>query len=117
MEINSDGTLTLQAAVLTAEQVDELLMELEQARRDMSPEVPLDPVVGMEMSLVEDAECMVPGRTEDGIEMVFRHPGFGWLIFTLSDANASTLGQALHDVAGDTGHYLDTSTTDGEPEH
>lgn len=110
MELNADGTLSLPAQTLNAQQLDQLLRELAKARAAMQPPVPdgFDPK-SSETLLVQPEPAFAVSRAELGrINLFFRHQGFGWLAFLLLPEVAAQLQAFL--AKRTAGHPVDFVT-------
>ena|SRR5258706_15727100 len=118
MKLNADGTLSLPAATLTTQQVDQLIEQLAETRNRMSPPVPLD--ADMERAgLIQIDPSLLMGQVTDGtIRLGLRHGGLGWCVFDLSRANAATLRDFLAKRTGDAKHLTDDALPEGDaPKH
>lgn len=92
MELNEDGTVSIQAARLTAAGVDETLRELAKLRAQMQPPVPhrLDLQSGDNLLVLTDP-ALVVGQSAHGVALSVRHTGFGWCTFVLPPGKAAQL--------------------------
>lgn len=97
MELNADGTLSLPAMTLTAQQLDELLPELAKARSKMEPEVSKAFTVDSQARVLhQPAPDAFVKRTAGGeVSLILRHRGYGWLIYTFEPDIAAQLQQAI----------------------
>lgn len=95
--LNKDGSISLASNSLSTEDVDLLIHDLAMLRGSMNPPVPKQ--IGPDsdaMVTVEKEPAMTISRTEDGdISIGFRHPGFGWFFFALTNAQAEFIRSAL----------------------
>ncbi|VWC78598.1 hypothetical protein BLA17378_03752 [Burkholderia aenigmatica] len=113
LKLNEDGTLSIPAGTLTTKEVEELLLQLAQARYQMEPAV--------EKNCPEDTWAATGGvriglghqLSEDGfVVLALRHPGFGWLTFEILQSDARTIASHITSLVGDT-PFLDTDRGDG----
>lgn len=103
MKLNSDGTLSLPAMTLTAQQLDELLQELAKARARMQPPVAesFDKPSPDDRATTMASPAMRMFRTAGGeISLCVRHRGFGWLVFMFEQSEARELAAWLLSAAG-----------------
>jgi hypothetical protein len=96
LKINEDGTLSIPSGTFSANEVDELLRQLAQARHEMNPpipatcpEVPWTAAGGVRIGLGEQL-------TPDGfVTLALRHPGFGWLAYEIAPRDARTIATEI----------------------
>src|SRR5438105_3376884 len=79
---------------LSADETERLIGELAKLRRNMKPEVSRQIPDGQRDGMPEDPIWMVQKFVEQKV-LGLRHPGIGWLLFLLPDAEAKKLGHAL----------------------
>lgn len=100
--VQTSGTAALRfiignnAALLDAHEVDDLITQLGEVRRQMLPVPPPQPQRTRMYSLEVDPCWYVDkGPLVDGVVLLLRHTGFGWLGFSLPPQSLSRLYQAL----------------------
>jgi hypothetical protein len=84
------------AALLDANEIDSLIAQLSQIRSHMLPVPPPQPEPSRSYSLEVDP-CWHVDRSPivDGVVLLLRHAGFGWVAFSLPPPSMSKLGMAL----------------------
>lgn len=102
LTLNDDGTLSLPAQTLTAQQLDELLQALAKARSQMIPAVPDAFVPTMDSSpITQPSPAARMFRTGGGeVTLCLRHRGFGWLLFLFEPSEAMEFAAWFRDGAG-----------------
>lgn len=89
-EIDEQGRIRIPSMTLTAEQLDECIRDLAQARSYMAPEVPHDLIAGAP-TLAQPAPVMRAGTHESNVVLNLRHAGLGWCTFVLPISKARSL--------------------------
>jgi hypothetical protein len=98
---SADGlsvTLQLPEATLSlnATDVDNLLLALSSARGAMQPSFPDQPAPNQEYQATTDPRYWVmPNQVLGGTNIGFRHPGYGWIWFCVSNAETQHLANIL----------------------
>jgi hypothetical protein len=84
------------AALLDANELDNLIAQLGQVRAHMPPAPPPQPEPSRSYSLVVDP-CWHVDRSPlfEGVVLLLRHVGFGWIAFSLPPPSMSKLDMAL----------------------
>lgn len=84
------------AALLNAHEIDDLIAQLGEIRRQMPPAPPPQPLRTVMYSLEVDPCWYVDkGPLVDGAVLLLRHTDFGWLCFSLPPPSLSRLEKAL----------------------
>jgi hypothetical protein len=89
LQVDADPT----SFFLSAEDVENLIVELAKLRRGMLPEVPKTAPDGQRELIVDPA--FSGGIVPAGMALVLRHPGIGWLGFLFPLAEARKLASGL----------------------
>jgi len=113
MDFNSDGTVSIPALRLTANQLDELLRDLALYRSQMIPHVPLElPSGEQSLNFAEVTAMGLSTRAPIGVATVMlRHPGFGWLSFAMHAVHAENLALFFNHVVQKSIRAQDPSDT------
>ncbi|MGF6240021.1 MULTISPECIES: hypothetical protein [Paraburkholderia] len=84
------------AALLDANEIDKLILQLGQIRAHMLPAPPPQPEASTSYPLEIDP-CWHVDRTPifEGVVLLLRHAGYGWLAFSLPPPSLSRLDMAL----------------------
>lgn len=100
--VQASGTAALRfvignnAALLDAHEIDDLIAQLAEVRSQMRPVPPPQPLRSRMYSLEMDPCWHVDrGPLVDGVVLMLRHTGFGWLGFSLPPPSLSRLDMAL----------------------
>jgi hypothetical protein len=84
---------------LTTAELERLIRELDALRRQMAPEVPFDPPLGVVVDTILDPRFWVsPEPIHSGVLLSLRHLGLGWLSFQLPPEECDALRRLLLDV-------------------
>lgn len=106
--MNADGTLSLDAATLTTQEVDKLITELAKLRAKMTPPVPQQFDTSHGTILAQpDPTFLVSKDWAGNVSLGLRHPGLGWLAFQFPVEKAAALGGYITKRTG--GNEVDTA--------
>ena len=89
LQVDAFGPLNL-----SADETERLIDELAKFRRKMKPEVPRQIPNGQRDGMPVDPIWLVQQFVDQRV-LGIRHPGIGWLLFLLPEAEAKKLGGAL----------------------
>lgn len=91
--------LPLGNIVFQAPELEQLIQSLAQVRAVMAEPVAPDLDPGSRIAAIHDPAWRIRPMPPQGVLLVLRHPGLGWLGNLLPQKEARALGQALLDIA------------------
>jgi len=112
--VNLDGV----AIKANALQLDAIIEGLAAARAQLNPPVPNDAPLGQHVGYVPDPRYWTTLDQNTGATwLMLRHPGLGWVNFTLTPAERDRLTQYFTSQAKATSPVSGTATDDGSSIH
>ena len=95
-EEDGKETISYEAFQPEHETLDRLIRVLGQLRANMSPPVKQDdPVLQTVLEAVDDPRLFVQSTSDGRTALSFRHPGFGWLSYLLTQQSRADLLRLL----------------------
>lgn len=105
---------------LSAEEIDELIFELARRRNELEPSVPMkiDDLASASGSAyhhqTDPAMAIAPHHESNGIRLMLRSGGLGWLEFAITQNNAIALRDWLLNRYGNEGISIFSKSNSGQ---
>lgn len=84
-----------QEATLSADGVSHLIESLARYRTQMKPDIPATLTEGQNIFWTKDPTIALNPDHDDGVQVLFRHGGYGWIAFVFSEESAQSLQAML----------------------